>query len=135
MFESNNIISFSPLDYPEPPPAIRGSRDRLDWLRRECRVQQVANRPNPVGDAERHGRRSPQGFVDAAHVLVPDVQAHGRRVVLELFRERIGEPGEPPRAQAVETGHTRYPDYPLRVTMPDSNQDTTNFKLGQKPRN
>ena len=72
----------SPINYPEPPPPIRRGSGRVG--RGDCkgRVQQVANRPNAISEAQGDRTRGPQGFVDTAHVVVRDVQRHGRCVVL-----------------------------------------------------
>jgi hypothetical protein len=33
-----------------------------------------------------------QGFMDAAPIVMGDIKADGRRVVLKLFAETVGEP-------------------------------------------
>jgi hypothetical protein len=43
--------------------------------------------------------RGPQRFVNTAHVM-RHVERHGRRVVLQLLAEPVGEPGEAPRRHA-----------------------------------
>ena len=37
--------------------------------------------------------------------------------------------------QTIEKGHTLYPNYPLRITISDSNWDSGLSKLGHSPRN
>jgi len=52
----------------EPPPPIWRRLGRCGRLDRQHRGQQVADRPNPIRDAERDRWRCPQCFVHAAHV-------------------------------------------------------------------
>jgi hypothetical protein len=49
--QSNKFIICDPFDYPELPPPIRRGRGGLGRLGSERRVQQIANRPNPIGNA------------------------------------------------------------------------------------
>jgi len=48
-----------------------------------------------IRDPGSHRRRDPQRSVDAAEVVVREMQGQGRLQVLPLFRERVGQPGEP----------------------------------------
>ena len=41
--------------------------------------------PNVIRHANRHGRRNPQRLMDAAKLVVHEVQRHGVRMVLDLF--------------------------------------------------
>jgi hypothetical protein len=50
------------LDYPEPPPPIWRGLSRGRWLDHQRGVQKIANRPRPLCNAERHGRRGAQGL-------------------------------------------------------------------------
>lgn len=47
-----------------------------------------------IRDPELHRGRNPQGFMDAAKIVVCDVQRHRSRMVLKFLAESIGEPGE-----------------------------------------
>jgi hypothetical protein len=44
-------------------------------------IQQIANRPDPVGNAQGNARRGPQGLVDAAEIVMGNVQANRSGVV------------------------------------------------------
>ncbi len=48
-------------------------------------VNQLADRPDMIGDPHRHRRGDPQGLMDSAHIEVCDVQAHGGDVVRQLL--------------------------------------------------
>src|SRR5262249_11521656 len=75
------LICFAAFDALEAPPPL-GSR--LGWLGRrqgQGRVDQIAQRPNAVGNPKLDGWGSPQRFVNPAKVVVGHVQRHGRRVV------------------------------------------------------
>lgn len=81
----------APLDYPELTPPIRSGLSRRGGLDGNSRVQQLANRPHPIRDADRHGgcglmpRVRRQGLMHPAEIVVSHVQRHGRRVVLQLL--------------------------------------------------
>jgi hypothetical protein len=53
-----------------------------------------------IRDPERHCRRGSNGFVDAAKIVVRNVQAHGRRVVFQLFAEPVCQSRKPTRRHA-----------------------------------
>jgi hypothetical protein len=79
---SQNDSPLAAFDYPEPPSPIwrclcrRGRRDR------QRGVQQVANRPNMLGDTECHCWRilmlhiRRQSLMNAAEIVVCRIQAH-----------------------------------------------------------
>ena len=74
------------------PPSITRNRLRRsgavvtgDRLRGQRGVQQVANRPDTIRDAERHGWRAAQALMHAAQIVVRDVQRHGRAVRVQLL--------------------------------------------------
>ena len=48
-----------------------------------------------IGDAKLHRGRDPQGFVDAAEVVVGDIEGDGSRMVFELLAKGIGQTREP----------------------------------------
>ncbi len=76
------LLAFSAIDYPEPPPPIWCC---LCWVRRsdcESCVQQFANRPSVIGEAQRLSRRAADRLVPAAEIVMGDVERHSRRVVL-----------------------------------------------------
>jgi hypothetical protein len=62
-----------------------------------------------VGDSESHGGRGFHRFMDAAEIVVGNVQRHGRRVVFELFGKAVGEPGKAP------AGHPNRQVLPLDI--------------------
>jgi hypothetical protein len=54
-----------------------------DWLRRKRSIEQVANRPDTISSAKRHGGRLPQAFVIAAQIVMRDIQRDGSAVIFE----------------------------------------------------
>jgi len=70
------------LDYPKAPTPIWRGHYRLIRLRSHRGVQQVANRPHAIRDAECDGGRGAQAFMHAAEIVVRDIQAHGCTVLL-----------------------------------------------------
>ncbi len=63
-------------------------------------IDQLADCPNVIRDPHRHRRGDPQAFMDAAQIEMCDIQAHGRDVIRQLFREPIGQSREPARGHA-----------------------------------
>jgi hypothetical protein len=59
-------------------------------------VNKLADCPDVIGDPDRHRRRNSQTLVDPTQIEVGDIKAHGRDVVLQLFREAIRQPRESP---------------------------------------
>ena len=56
--------------------------------------------PKPISDASNHGGRNLQRLIDAAGVLVHEVQRDRVRVVLDLLREGVGQASETPYGHA-----------------------------------
>ena len=48
-----------------------------------------------VSDSSFHHGRDAQRAVNAARVVIGEVQGQGRFQIIPLFRESVGEPGEP----------------------------------------
>jgi hypothetical protein len=63
------------FNYPEPTSPIWCRLGRRGRRNRERRVDQVANRPRAICDAECYGRRRVQRFMHAAPVVMGDVKA------------------------------------------------------------
>src|SRR6266540_3793566 len=66
-------------------------------LTASCGRQQLANRPDVIGEVGFHCRRHAQGLMHAAEVIPRHEQRHGRFQVLQFFREAVGQPGKPPK--------------------------------------
>ena len=62
--------------------------------------QQIADIPNRCCNPRLHRRRDTQRLVDAAKVVVSEMQAVSRPQVLPLFAEGIRQPSEPPHLHA-----------------------------------
>lgn len=81
-----------------PQPAIDHTKwtrlptDRLRYETVQGALNQFANRPDMVRKPKLHGRRDAQGFVHAAKIVVADIKADRRFVVLEFLAERVGQP-------------------------------------------
>jgi hypothetical protein len=89
---SNNLsLLTTSFNYPEPPPPIRCCLGRCGRLDRQHRVEKIADRPGPLGNADRNSRGRFQCLVLAAQIVVGHVERHGRTVIVQLLRERIGE--------------------------------------------
>lgn len=73
------------MDDPELLAALGGRFGRIGGGDRQGGVNQFAQRPNVTGDAKLHGGAGPQGFMDAAQIVMGDVQADRRRVVFKLL--------------------------------------------------
>src|ERR1035437_3028522 len=58
----------------------------------------LAQLPDVVRDARFHGRGDPESLVNPAEVVVHEVERDGRFEVLDLLREGVREPREPPHA-------------------------------------
>ena len=58
------------------------------------------NLPDVVGDSGSHSRGNPQRLVDAAEIVIHEVQRNSVAEVFHLFGKSIGQPGEPPHAHA-----------------------------------
>jgi hypothetical protein len=41
-----------------------------------CGIEQVPNRPNSISNAKRHRWRAAQAFMDAAQIVMSDIQRH-----------------------------------------------------------
>jgi hypothetical protein len=80
-FLRKSFCALSTLDYREVPL----HPNRSVRLQRQRGVQQVADSPDPIRNTERNARRSSQGLVNAAEVVVGNVQAHGGLVVRQLL--------------------------------------------------
>lgn len=83
------------MDYPEGLAALGRRRGRLGRDRLKRRLDQIANRPRPIGDTERHCRGHPQGFMRAAQIVERDMKADGGEVAIDLLAEAIAEPRKP----------------------------------------
>ena len=68
------LLSASSFDYPKLPPTL-GSGEGRDGGQR--RVQQIANRPNPIRNPKRHGWRAAQTLLNAAVIVERDMQRDG----------------------------------------------------------
>jgi hypothetical protein len=66
--------------------------DRL----RERFIDQLADRPNVIGDPDRHCRGDPQGFVNSAQIEVRNEEPDSRYVVFKLLAEGVRQAGETP---------------------------------------
>jgi hypothetical protein len=77
----------APINYRELPTPIRG-----------VSVGSAGAQRAPSAQAGRW--RSLYGFLNAAEIIVHDVERDGRNMIIKLLREAIGKPGEPARAQA-----------------------------------
>ena len=88
------------LDYPESPPPIGRGGGRISRRYGQGGIQEVADRPDATGNAERDRWRGPQGFMHAAEIVMADVERHGRRMVLKLLAECVRQPRETPRRHA-----------------------------------
>src|ERR1043165_3283871 len=66
----------------------------LHRLSKRCR-HQFADSPNVIRDADLHSRRDAQGLMDAAKIVVSDVQRHRRAMVQIVLAEAGREPREP----------------------------------------
>lgn len=53
-----------------------------------------------IGDPRRHRGRHPKGSMNAAEIVVREVQRQGRFQVRQFLAERIGQPGKPPAHHA-----------------------------------
>lgn len=62
--------------------------------------QQFLQAPDMIRDSRRHRGSHAEGAVNPAEIVVGEVQGQGRLEVRQYFRERVGQPGEPP-AQAL----------------------------------
>src|SRR5690349_6815450 len=74
---------FASVDYPERPDLAVSGLSLDHAIGRG--VHQLADSPDMVRHAKLHRWRHPQGFVDAAQVVVGDIEADSRRVVVELL--------------------------------------------------
>ncbi len=66
------------FDYPERLAALRWCRRRDRGRGLEGRLDQLGNRPNMIGDPERHRWRHPQRFMRAAEIVKRDMKGNGR---------------------------------------------------------
>jgi hypothetical protein len=57
---------FAGFNYPKLPAAIGRRCCWRNWLSDKSRIDQVANRPNPIRDAKRHCWRAVQSFMHVA---------------------------------------------------------------------
>jgi hypothetical protein len=48
-----------------------------------------------VGNAVRHCWRAAQSFMHAAEIVERDLQAHGRKVAVDLFAKAVAQPRGP----------------------------------------
>jgi hypothetical protein len=74
--------------------AIGGGHNRINRLRCKRGVNRFANRPSVIGQALPDRWRAAQAFMNVAEVVVRDVQADCRSMVVEFLGEAIGEPRE-----------------------------------------
>jgi hypothetical protein len=87
--------SLPSIDYPEPPPTLGCRFRRLARRNRKRGVQQLANRPNVIRDPERRRWRVlmphiwRQRFVDAAEIVVRDLKAQSRQMLVQLLAESV----------------------------------------------
>jgi hypothetical protein len=70
-------LAFPALDYRE----IALYPHRPVRLRRQHRINQVADRPHAIGHAKRNCWRSTQGFMNAAKIVMRHVQANDSGVI------------------------------------------------------
>jgi hypothetical protein len=87
-----DALALSSIDYGKSLAPIWRGRFRCDWLRCQCRVQQVANRPDAISNSKRHCRRAAQAFMHAAQIVVRDMQAHDGDVTIQIFAKAIRQP-------------------------------------------
>src|SRR5713226_7896702 len=61
---------------------------------------QFLNRPNMIADSTLHRRGNAESLMDAAEVVIHKPNRHGSRMVLNLFRERVGKASEAANAHS-----------------------------------
>ncbi len=66
----------------------------LNFANERC-IDQFCYRPHMVRNAKLHRRRDAQGFVNAAHIVVRNVQGDGSTVVQVGLAEAVRKPREP----------------------------------------
>lgn len=93
-------LLLAPLDYRPSLPPIRRGRLRCDRLGGERGIEQVANRPNAVRNAKRHGWRAAEALMHAAEIVVHDVERHGSAVMVDALAEPVAEARKPLGAHA-----------------------------------
>lgn len=81
MIRTCNISSLSTLYYRE----IPLHADRPVRLDRQRGVQQIPDGPDPIRQPKRDRWRGSQGLMDAAEIVVADLQADRRDVVIQLL--------------------------------------------------
>ena len=69
-------------------------------LARVDKRHDILHRPKPIRDARRHSRRHAQGLMPTNEIVEHEIERQRVAVVLDLFRERIGESGKPSHAHA-----------------------------------
>ena len=73
------------LNYREQLTPLWCSRDRRNGLRGERSVNKLPNGPSPINDAQRLRWGRLEGFVNAAEIIMRDVQRDRRNVVVQLL--------------------------------------------------
>lgn len=69
------------------------SSAQSNLLRRE-QADHLGKLPNVVGQTSRHRRSDAQCAVDAAKIVVDEIESHGQPMVLYFFGEPICQPSE-----------------------------------------
>ena len=91
---------FPALNYRElPAPIWRGLSRHSRGNGKRC-IHKLRNAPSPIGDANGLRWRRAQGLMNAAKIVVSDVQRDCRNMVVQLFRKAVGKPAKPALAHA-----------------------------------
>ena len=62
--------------------------------------QQFTDRPDMIGNPERHSWRFADGFMHAAKIVMRDIQANGRNMMVKLLAETVRQSRKPPLLHA-----------------------------------
>lgn len=79
------LMTFSALNYLEPAPPVRWRLFGHSWCDIERSVQKMPHRPSLVSHPESLSWRGPQGLMNAAEIVMRDVQRHGSTMMIELL--------------------------------------------------
>ena len=60
-----------------------------------CQPNDLLDTPNVIADSGFHRRRDPERLVNPREVVIHEVQGHCVPQVVDLLRERVGQPREP----------------------------------------
>ena len=88
------------MNYTKTLAPFRCSRYGRNWLRSKRSIDKLSDVPSTIRNTQRFRWRRLEGFVNAAKVVMRDIQRDRCNVVVQLLAKAVGQSREPALAHA-----------------------------------